>query len=82
MIQNLQMLVAVFEHMVGFAKERIVQWEANHPQIDPRFLFASMGYNVRMTEISGAIGMHQVDRIEGFVKQRSDETIINAGVRW
>ena len=29
-----------------------------------------MGYNLRMTEISGAIGMHQVDRIEGFVQQR------------
>lgn len=56
----------------GWVRERTdrATWEANHPQIDPRFLFASMGYNLRMTEISGAIGMHQVDRIEGFVQQR------------
>ncbi len=56
----------------GWVRERNdrQQWENNHPQIDPRFLFASMGYNLRMTEISGAIGMHQVDRIEGFVQQR------------
>lgn len=56
----------------GWVRERTDRstWEANHPQIDPRFLFASMGYNLRMTEMSGAIGMHQVDRIEGFVRQR------------
>ena len=56
----------------GWVRERTDRavWETNHPQIDPRFLFASMGYNVRMTEISGAIGMHQIDRIEGFVLQR------------
>ena len=56
----------------GWVRERNdrQKWEAAHPHIDPRFLFASMGYNLRMTEISGAIGMHQVDRIEGFVEQR------------
>lgn len=56
----------------GWVRERNdrATWEARHPHIDPRFLFASMGYNLRMTEISGAIGMHQVNRIEGFVEQR------------
>lgn len=56
----------------GWVRERNdrQQWEDAYPHIDPRFLFASMGYNLRMTEISGAIGMHQVDRIEGFVQQR------------
>ena len=56
----------------GWVRERNdrATWEAKHPEIDPRFLFASMGYNLRMTEISGAIGMHQVERIEEFVKQR------------
>ena len=56
----------------GWVRERNdrQKWEDAHPHIDPRFLFASMGYNLRMTEISGAIGMHQVDRIEGFVQQR------------
>lgn len=56
----------------GWVRERSdrAQWEADHSHIDPRFLFASMGYNLRMTEISGAIGMHQVERLEQFVVQR------------
>lgn len=56
----------------GWVRERSDRawWEAEYAHIDPRFLFASMGYNLRMTEVSGAIGLHQVDRIEGFVEQR------------
>ncbi|WP_089814012.1 DegT/DnrJ/EryC1/StrS family aminotransferase [Halomicrobium zhouii] len=41
-----------------------------HPDIDPRFLFASHGYNLRPTEIQGAFGIHQVDKLDQFVKQR------------
>lgn len=56
----------------GWVRERSDRqwWEQEYSHIDPRFLFASMGYNLRMTEVSGAIGLHQVDRIEGFVQQR------------
>lgn len=56
----------------GWVRERSDRqwWEEEYSHIDPRFLFASMGYNLRMTEVSGAIGLHQVDRIEGFVQQR------------
>ena len=56
----------------GWVRERRDRqsWEEKYAHIDPRFLFASMGYNLRMTEISGAIGLHQVDRMEGFVLQR------------
>ena len=56
----------------GWVRERNDSewWKEQYSHIDPRFLFATMGYNLRMTEVSGAIGLHQVDRIENFVLQR------------
>ena len=56
----------------GWVRERSDRqwWETEYAHLDPRFLFASVGYNLRMTEVSGAIGIHQVDRIEAFVQQR------------
>jgi CDP-6-deoxy-D-xylo-4-hexulose-3-dehydrase len=41
-----------------------------YPDIDPRFLFVQSGYNLRMTEVSGAFGVHQVPRLSGFVERR------------
>ena len=40
------------------------------PTIDPRFLFATVGYNMRPTEIAGAFGIHQLPRLEGLVEHR------------
>lgn len=40
------------------------------PEIDPRFLFVSMGYNLRPTEIQGAFGIHQLQRLPAYVAQR------------
>ena len=56
----------------GWIRERSdrAQWIADHPSVDPRFLFATAGYNVRMTDIAGAMGMHQVRRLPGFVERR------------
>ena len=56
----------------GWIRERSdrEEWIADHPSVDPRFLFATSGYNVRMTDISGAMGMHQVPRLPGFVETR------------
>ena len=56
----------------GWIRERSdrAQWIADHPSVDPRFLFATSGYNVRMTDISGAMGIHQVPRLPGFVETR------------
>ena len=45
---------------------------AERPDIDPRFLFAHAGYNFRPTEIQGAFGIHQLPRLEGFIKQRRE----------
>ena len=38
--------------------------------IDRRFLFATTGFNVRPTEINGAIGLIQIERLDGFNERR------------
>ena len=56
----------------GWVRERSdrQRWTNDHPDLDDRFLFATPGYNLRMTEVSGAFGIHQVGRLEDFVVQR------------
>jgi len=44
----------------------------NYPEIDSRFLFINIGFNVRPTEIQGAFGMHQIKKLEGFIKIRRE----------
>jgi len=41
-----------------------------NPGIDPRFLFVDLGYNLRLTELQGAIGMVQLPKLAGFVEGR------------
>ena len=41
-----------------------------NPELDPRFLFDSLGYNIRPTEIQGAFGIHQIKKLEKFIKIR------------
>jgi len=57
----------------GWVRERTdrAQLEAQYSDIDPRFLFVSSGFNVRMTDLAGAFGMHQVSRLEGYVQKRN-----------
>lgn len=43
---------------------------AAHPNIDPRFFFLTLGYNVRMTELAAAFGLHQVAKLEEIVDHR------------
>jgi CDP-6-deoxy-D-xylo-4-hexulose-3-dehydrase len=40
------------------------------PGLDPRFLFTNIGYNLRPTEIQGGIGIHQIQKLEGFIEAR------------
>jgi CDP-4-dehydro-6-deoxyglucose reductase, E1 len=58
-------------------KPRIVD-----PPIDERFLFVNLGYNLRPMELQGAFGLHQVAKLEGFIKIRRDNVEYwNAGLR-
>ena len=41
-----------------------------YPGINPNFLFANVGYNLRPTEIQGAFGIHQIKRLDMLVKKR------------
>jgi CDP-6-deoxy-D-xylo-4-hexulose-3-dehydrase len=40
--------------------------------IDERFLFVNLGYNLRPTELQGAFGLHQMPRLEPYIKVRRD----------
>ncbi len=44
--------------------------ERQNPDIDPRFLFVTTGFNLRPTEINAAIGLEQLKRLEGFNARR------------
>lgn len=48
-------------------KERYIK---EYPDIDPRFIFINLGYNLRPTEVQAVMGMQQLPRLNGFVKQR------------
>ena len=41
-----------------------------YPDIDPRFIFVNLGYNLRPTECQGAMGQVQLPKLAGFVEQR------------
>ncbi len=44
--------------------------EKKHPDIDSRYLFLNMGFNIRPTEIQGAFGIHQIKKLDYLVKRR------------
>jgi CDP-6-deoxy-D-xylo-4-hexulose-3-dehydrase len=52
-------------------KDQIVR---KYSEIDPRFLFINMGFNVRPTEIQGAFGIHQMKKLEAFIKIRRENS--------
>ena len=43
-----------------------------YPDVDKRFLFYETGFNLRPTEIQGAFGIHQIKKLDGFVKIRKN----------
>lgn len=55
-------------------------WVSRHPELDPRFLFATVGYNVRPTEINGAIGSVQLRRLDEMLFAR--ESLARAVNGW
>jgi CDP-6-deoxy-D-xylo-4-hexulose-3-dehydrase len=41
-----------------------------YPEIDHRFLFYNRGFNLRPTEIQGAFGIHQLEKLDSFIDAR------------
>jgi CDP-6-deoxy-D-xylo-4-hexulose-3-dehydrase len=66
----------------GWVRDRSdkARWVAQHPEFDPRFLFATVGYNVRPTEIQGAIGSVQLRRLDEMLFAR--ESLARAVHGW
>ena len=40
--------------------------EQKYPDIDPRFLFITTGFNLRPTELNAAFGLHQLSKLSSF----------------
>ena len=45
---------------------------AKYSDIDPRFLFVNLGYNLRPTEIQAAIARHQITKLHSYIQQRQE----------
>lgn len=45
-----------------------------YAEFDPRFLFVNLGYNLRATELQGAIGSIQLPKLSGYVEARRENT--------
>ncbi|MBM4344111.1 MAG: DegT/DnrJ/EryC1/StrS family aminotransferase [Deltaproteobacteria bacterium] len=57
------------------------RYEALHPDIDPRFLFVDMGYNLRPTDVQAAIGLVQLRRRLEFLQARRNAAGLMAAAR-
>jgi CDP-6-deoxy-D-xylo-4-hexulose-3-dehydrase len=45
-----------------------------HGEIDPRFLFINMGFNMRPTELQGAFGQKQIPKLDTYIEARRDNS--------
>lgn len=48
------------------------KYAQQYPNIDKRFLFVNKGFNFRPTELQGAIGIHQMKKLENFIEIRRE----------
>ena len=46
------------------------EYRKMYPEIDPRFIFINIGYNLRPTEVQAVMGMKQLPKLEGFIDTR------------
>jgi CDP-6-deoxy-D-xylo-4-hexulose-3-dehydrase len=48
------------------------RWRDRYPHFDKRFLFVNLGYNLRPTELAGAMGLVQLPKLPEFVRIRRE----------
>jgi len=48
------------------------RWTKRYPEINERFLFVNLGYNLRATELQGAMGSVQLPKLDGYIAQRRE----------
>lgn len=73
-VTNNKKLYEIAKSMKAFGWSRELdsrkKLEKKFSNIDSRFLFVNTGYNFRPTELQGAFGIHQIDKLESLVKLR------------
>jgi CDP-4-dehydro-6-deoxyglucose reductase, E1 len=62
----------------GWSREQSnrAQLEMDNPDIDPRFLFVNVGYNLRPMEIQAAFGLEQLKRLDDMNEQRKINAVL------
>ena len=79
-IEDYNILKSIRSH--GWSRDTIFhsKFSKKYPQIDNNFLFIGPGYNLRPTEIQGAIAFNQFKKLDKFIKLRKKNRslIINA----
>jgi CDP-6-deoxy-D-xylo-4-hexulose-3-dehydrase len=63
-------LLSVRAHGWTRGRSDKAQWKGTYPELDERFLFVTAGYNVRPTEIQGAIGSVQLGKLDDMLDAR------------
>lgn len=48
------------------------EYVKKYPDIDPRFIFVNLGYNIRPTECQAAMGAVQLPKLDGFIAKRRE----------
>ena len=69
-IEDYNILKSIRSH--GWSRDTIFlsKFSKKYPQIDNNFLFIGPGYNLRPTEIQGAIAFNQFKKLDKFIKLR------------
>jgi CDP-6-deoxy-D-xylo-4-hexulose-3-dehydrase len=70
--QLADLLRSMRSHGWSRAMSNADDFAAQFPDIDPRFLFVTTGFNVRPSEINAAIGLEQIKRLDGFNDRRRE----------
>jgi len=56
----------------GWQRDVRKKLDVPNPGIDERYFFVNFGYNLRPTELQGAFGIHQMARLEPFIRMRRE----------
>lgn len=52
--------------------EDMEKWTRKYPEIHPKFLFVNLGYNLRVTELQGAMASTQLPKLKDYVGVRRE----------
>lgn len=64
-------LISARAHGWTRGRDDAARWASEHPAIDDRFLFVTAGYNVRPTDLQGAIGRVQLMKLDAMLDART-----------